>query len=174
MNNLTFFTATIIEWKSLLILDAYKQIIVDSLKYLKVKNKIKVYAFVIMPNHIHLVWKINNELNYSDIQRDFLKYTSQIIKFNLEKSNPEMLKQFYVGAKDRNYQIWQRNPLSIEILSREMAEQKINYIHKNPLMTKWKLAEEPHLYKYASAKFYFEGIDEFGILENYMNYDGCW
>ncbi|HEX2787813.1 MAG TPA: transposase [Ignavibacteria bacterium] len=174
MNNLVFFTATILEWKPLLTLDKYKNIIISSLKYLVENNKIKIYAFVIMPNHIHLIWKIKNELNYSDIQRDFLKYTSQMIKFDLEKTNVDLLNEFYVDAKDRKYQIWERNPLSIELISKEITEQKINYIHKNPLMPKWNLAEESHLYKYASTKYYLEGTDEFGILENYMNYDGCW
>ncbi len=168
-NSLYFFTATILEWKHLLKKDKYKDIIVQSLSYLHTKEKIKVYAFVIMPNHIHLVWKILRENNYSDIQRNFLKYTAQIIVSDLKKNHPELLNQFFVGAKDRDYQIWERNPLSIEIVSQYVAEQKINYIHKNPLAEKWKLAEEPQKYKYSSAKFYYEGIDEFGFLENYMN-----
>lgn len=168
-NSLYFFTATILEWKHLLKKDKYKDIIVQSLKYLHTKEKIKVYAFVIMPNHIHLVWKILGENNYSDIQRNFLKYTAQIILSDLKKYHTEVLKHFYVGAKDRDYQIWERNPLSIELISQYVAEQKINYIHGNPLAEKWKLAEEPQKYKYSSAKFYYEGIDEFGFLENYMN-----
>ena len=54
-----FFTATILEWQKLLKPHKYKQIILDSLKYLVEQKKVKVYAFVIMPNHIHLLWKIN-------------------------------------------------------------------------------------------------------------------
>jgi REP element-mobilizing transposase RayT len=122
-----------------------------------------------MPNHLHLVWKIINGYDYSAIQRDFLKYTGQMIKLDLQNNHPEVLKHFYVGAKDREYQIWERNPLSIEIISKEVAEQKINYIHKNPLSPKWNLAEEPAKYKYSSAAFYYDGNDEFGFLENYMN-----
>ena len=44
-----------------------------------------------------------------------------------------------------------------------------NYIHFNPVHPKWKLAGEPRQYKYSSAKLYYEDIDEFGILENYMD-----
>lgn len=168
-NSLYFFTATILEWKHLLKKDKYKDIIVQSLKYLHSKEKIKVYAFVIMPNHIHLVWKIVGDISYSDIQRNFLKYTAQIILSDLKKYHAEVLKHFYVGAKDREYQVWERNPLSIEIISQYVAEQKINYTHKNPLAEKWKLAEEPQKYKYSSAKFYYEGYDEFKFLSNYMN-----
>ncbi|MBS1515551.1 MAG: transposase [Bacteroidetes bacterium] len=167
-NTLYFFTATILEWKHLLKDNNYKVIITDTLKFLCTAEKIKVCAFVIMPNHIHLVWKILPDNNYSDIQRDFLKFTAKEIISRLKKDSPEYLKHFFVGARDRNYQIWERSPLSIEILSKEVAEQKINYIHKNPLTEKWKLADEPQHYKFSSAKFYYEGIDEFGFLENYM------
>ena len=98
-----------------------------------------------------------------------MKFVSKKIIANLKINHPETLINFYVGAKDRKYQIWERNPLSIEIISQNVAEQKISYIHKNPLTEKWKLADEPQKYKYSSAKYYYDGIDEFGFLENYMN-----
>ncbi len=135
-NALYFFTATILEWKHLLNKEKYKDIIIECLKFLSSKNKIRVYAFVIMPNHIHLVWKVFNGNNYSDIQRDFLKFTARKIISDLKINYPEVLQKIYVGAKDREYQIWERNPLSVEIISQNVAEQKINYIHKNPLAEK--------------------------------------
>ena len=74
----------------------------------------------------------------------------------------------YVGAKDRKFQLWERNPLSVPLLSQSVVEQKIIYIHNNPVREKWMLAEEPHKYKYSSASYYHTGVDEFGFLENYM------
>ena len=78
-------------------------------------------------------------------------------------------REFYVGAKDRKYKLWERNPLSVKLYTQKVIEQKINYIHFNPVHPKWKLAEEPQKYKYSSARFYYEDKDEFGFLENYMN-----
>ena len=49
-----FWTATINQWQYLLQHDRYKNVIIDSLKYLSEKGKIDVFAFVIMPNHVHL------------------------------------------------------------------------------------------------------------------------
>jgi hypothetical protein len=54
LEKIYFFTATILNWRKLLAPDKYKQMIVDSLKHLVDKQKIAVYAFVVMPNHIHL------------------------------------------------------------------------------------------------------------------------
>ncbi len=53
-----FFTATILEWKHLLADDRMKQIIVSSLQFLVNDRRVKVYGFVIMPNHIHIIWQI--------------------------------------------------------------------------------------------------------------------
>jgi len=58
LNKLYFYTATIIGWKHLLKPDKYKDVIIDSLKYLIKIKKIVVYGFVIMPNHIHLIWEL--------------------------------------------------------------------------------------------------------------------
>ena len=52
-----FFTATILEWKPLLSQNKYKIVIIDSLRYLTVNKKITLYAFVIMSNHLHLIWQ---------------------------------------------------------------------------------------------------------------------
>lgn len=163
-----FFHTDNFRMEKLLQPDKYKDIIIGSLKYLASHNKISVYAFVIMPNHIHIIWKILDQ-NYANVQRDFLKFTAQMIKSDLQQNHPEVLKLFYVNAKDRAYQIWERNPLSVEIINKSVSEQKVNYIHNNPLAEKWKLANEPQNYKYSSAKFYFEGFDEFEILTNYMD-----
>ena len=53
-----FFTATCLEWKNLLKLNKYKDIFVESLRFLVKEKRIFLYAFVIMQNHIHLVWQM--------------------------------------------------------------------------------------------------------------------
>ncbi len=71
------------------------------------EKRIEVNAFVIMSNHIHLIWQIQSGYKREDVQRDFLKFTSQTIKGDLQKNHPTVLEKFYVGAKDRKYQIWE-------------------------------------------------------------------
>ncbi len=80
--------------------------------------------------------------------------------------------QFYVNAKDRKYQIWERNALTSRLTSLELIEQKINYIHANPIRDKWQLADEITDYKYSSARFYYEGKDDWGFLTHYMDDSG--
>jgi len=91
-----FFTATVLEWKKLLSPDKYKDIIMDSLRFLVANKRIKLYGFVIMPNHLHLIWQMMDSIKQSDVQRDFLKYTAQQIKFDLQVNHPSVLKQLVV------------------------------------------------------------------------------
>lgn len=160
-----FFTATILEWKSLLSRDEYKEVIVGSLRFLVEAKRIRVYAFVIMYNHIHVIWQMYPEIDPSDVQRDFLKYTAQIIKADLRKHYPAVLELFKVRSMDRKYQFWERNALSIELRTPAVFLQKMNYIHRNPV--KAKLVATPSAYKYSSALFYQTGKDNWGFLTRY-------
>jgi len=94
--------------------DKYKNIIVNSLCFLVQDNRIMLNAFVIMPNHIHLIWQMKAGKKVNEVQRDFLKFTAQRIKADLSKNHPQVLAGFKVDATDREYQFWGRNPLSIE------------------------------------------------------------
>ena len=85
-------------------------------------NRVLVYAFVLMPNHTHLIWQMCGGIKASDVQRDFLKFTSQQIKFDLAKHHPEVLEHFRVDLKDRKYQIWENRPLSVSLWSEEVFE----------------------------------------------------
>ena len=167
-NYLQFFTVTNLLWKKLLQPDKYKQIIIDSLKFSVENKRVKVYGFVIMPNHIHLIWRIDESHKLEDVKRDFLKYTAQMIKFDLMENHPQVLPHFEVNLRDRKYQFWERNPLIIDLYSRKVLSQKLNYIHANPLQEKWQLAKTPEEYWFSSSRFYETGIDDFGFLTHYL------
>ena len=168
IKNYFFFTATNLEWKHLLKNDKYKDNIIESFKFIVKERRVRIFAFVIMPNHFHTVWKINDDIERPDFQRDLLKFTGQTILREMKKNHLNIYESLYVGAKDRKYQFWERNPLSVPLFSQKVVEQKINYIHANPVRSNWNLAFEPQDYKYSSARYYYLGKDEFGFLENYM------
>ncbi|MBX9853783.1 MAG: hypothetical protein K2X86_18720 [Cytophagaceae bacterium] len=53
--------------------------------------------------------------------------------------------------------------------SREKVEQKLDYIHLNPLGERWNLARHPEDYYWSSARFYETEHDDFGFLTHYMH-----
>ena len=82
-----FFTASIKGSYLLLQHDKYKDIIISSLAFLVKDKRIKLFAFCIMPDHIHLIWQMQPLIHPQHVQRDFLKYTAQQIKLDLQKES---------------------------------------------------------------------------------------
>lgn len=110
-----FLTVTCLEWKHVLAEDRYKDIITDSLTYLAKSNCVYVYAFVIMSNHFHLIWQMVGDYKRDHVQRDFLKYTSQQTLKVMKSEKSDLLGALLVNAKDRKYQVWERNSLSVPL-----------------------------------------------------------
>ena len=160
-----YFTATIYEWQNVLAKDNHKDIIIDSLQFLVNDKRIELNAFVIMSNHIHLIWQALTGFTPSAIQASFMKYTAQQIKRSLIKNKPDILETFKVNKYDREYQIWKREPLGIELLNESMLKQKLEYIHCNPVRAG--LCTVPEDYYYSSAKFYLDGTNSFEMLTHF-------
>ena len=162
-----FWTCTIKGWKKLLAPDKYKKIITDSLKQLVDRELISLYSFVIMPNHVHLVWHLH-KLNGKEMPHaSFNKSSAHLIVKDLKLNHTKILPHFQVNEKERQFRIWQRDPLAILMDSKLKVEQKIEYIHLNPLQGKWNLASFPEDYQWSSAKFYETGTDNFDMLADY-------
>ncbi len=71
-----FLTITCLEWTHILKEDRFKDIVIDSLRFLSKEERIQVFGFVIMSNHFHLIWQMLGDHKLDDVQRDFLKFTS--------------------------------------------------------------------------------------------------
>jgi putative transposase len=89
------------------------------------------------------------------------------MKLHMLKNDLEILVNFKSNRQDRKYQIWKDRPLSIELRHDKIVEQKMNYLHNNPIQAKWKLAEKPEDYKYSSWGFYVYGKSEYDFLTNF-------
>ena len=161
-----FWTATINQWQHLLGQDEYKDVIIDSLQYLADSGKIDVFAFIIMPNQIHLIWHLNEPNGKESPQGSLLKYTAHLFKKKLQKEDREKLESYKVNSSTKNYEFWQRDSLAVPVFTREVALQKLKYIHNNPLAEYWQLAKHPCDYKYSSAKYYELNERNFTFLED--------
>jgi len=162
-----FITITNYNWIPLLKNDYHKDIIIESLKKRIELEQVNIYAFVIMPNHMHLIWQLHDGIHKNNFQRDFLKFTARSILWFMRMNDDTKLSLLKVNAADRKFQVWERNSLSIDLYSEKVLLQKLTYIHQNPIQEKWRLATLPEDYKYSSAAFYETGIDTFGILTHF-------
>jgi putative transposase len=170
LGHVYFWTATIHQWIPLLDNDEYKQLIVSYLKKLSEEGFITVYAFVIMPNHMHLIWQ-QQRLNGKELPKSsLLKFTGHEF---LKKAKMEGRSHlFAVQAANKKHEIWQRDSLGIQLYSYRVMRQKLDYLHQNPVRGKWQLAQDYLGYQWSSVRFYETGIDEFGFLTNIFDVFG--
>lgn len=149
-----FWTATIYRWQTLLDDDRYKEIIIDSLAHLSRQGYMDVFAFVIMPNHVHFIWKDLRMNGKEQPHASFLKYSGHLFLHMLREEDPGRLLHFQVNASNRKYCFWQRDSLAFPLYSRRIAFQKLRYIHRNPNAKRWHLVDDVCDYKYSSVRFY--------------------
>ena len=160
-----FLTFTVIDWVDVFTRKEYKLEIVDSMNYCILNKGLIVYGWVIMSNHMHCIWQAKEGYKLSDIIRDFKKFTAKRI-INMIEHGPEsrkvwLLKKFEYAAKrlkrNKYYKFWKDDNHAIYIgdLDTSLAEQKLDYIHNNPV--KAMIVEKPYEYIFSSATDYADG-----------------
>jgi len=82
----------------------------------------------------------------------------------LQQNHPAVLEKFRVNVKDSQYQLWEHRPLSVPLWSGSVFEQKLNYLHQNPVQEKWRLSDLPENYFYSSARYYLLNQDDWKFI----------
>jgi REP element-mobilizing transposase RayT len=153
-----FTTSTVKDWYPLLNHELFRNIVMGSIVFLIDQNRIKLHGYVIMPNHLHLIFTVLDPFHLHEIFRDFHKFTSQQILKILRNEGLNQLIRFQSDYADRKYQIWQTTHAPKEIVSFPFYRQKLEYIHWNPCNERWKLCEKPEDYPFSSAADYLSEI----------------
>ena len=116
-----------------------------------------LFAFVIMPNHNHLIGKFSEKYPLSDTMRDFKKFTARQIYGQFQVKGNEKVLSFLRKegqAVKQEYKIWEDGYDARDVFSTKFLQQKIDYIHHNPCRPQWKLVESPEDYLWSTAGFY--------------------
>ena len=165
-----FVSFAVVEWIDVLTRNEYKDIIIDSLHYCQKEKGMEVFAWCIMTNHVHLIFRSVHEQKPELILGDLKRHTSKVIVKSIidnprESRKDWLLEQFKKAASKssnvNDYQFWRHNNKPIELWSNKVIDEKINYIHNNPVEEG--LVFRPQDYVYSSAIDY---SGEKGILDN--------
>ena len=120
-----------------------------------------------MPNHIHLLWE-QLCMNGKELPKhSFEKFTAKCLLNKMKADKDASLLDYAAGSTDKQYNIWQRDPLAVNVFNRQMATQMLDYMHLNPLQPHWLLCVDPAEYKFSSARFYERNDNEFGLLTHF-------
>jgi len=173
-NALHYITFTVVGWIDVFSKDEYRKIIIDSLIYCQNERGLVLNAYVIISNHIHLICYTKEPFILSDFVRDFKKFTSksiiEAIQSNTYESRKEwMLRLFAYYAKynknNKTYQFWQQDCHAIELVSPKWVNQKLAYIHLNPVRNGLVNKAEDFIYSSACAYTGQESILDIQLLE---------
>ena len=168
--NVFFITTTCYKFMKLLAVGNSFQIVSESLVFCNHKYNVQLLGYVIMPNHIDLLLHFDKNEHRSDYMRDFKKFTATKIRQEVERIHPKHLDKLRYSTRSQVFKIWQDRFDEFGIETKEIFEQKLDYIHNNPLQGKWFLAKETHLYKYSSANFYETGNNTDLEVKHYLNF----
>ena len=158
VSHLYFITASVIGWNHLFTSPTYIDIPLNSLAWLQQQKRILLFAFVIMPSHLHAIIKPVSDSIGAAVQQ-FGSFTAHEMLKRLRQDNQkDLLNLFQQNRRDRRHEhsIWQ-DIQAKNIFSMDVLQQKLEYIHQNPVAKEWNLVKDRADYPYSSAGYYDYG-----------------
>lgn len=165
-----FITITCVNWVDLFTRLNHRYTIINALKYCQEYKGLEVFAYCIMPSHIHLICSADDGEKLSNIMRDFKKHTSKELINNITnepESRREWLLELFAKAcehlkREQKYKVWQDGYHAEIIETPKFMYGKLHYIHNNPVVDK--MVEKPEDYIFSSARNYADLDNEFDVF----------
>ncbi|MFD2161501.1 transposase [Paradesertivirga mongoliensis] len=164
-----FITFSVVNWIDVFTRESYKQLLIESLDFCIKEKGLILHAWIIMSNHVHLIASAKGGFELAALIRDLKKFTSRMIIESIGSNGQESRKEWMIwmfkraGAANSNnkvYQFWQQDNHPIELSTNEMMDQRLNYLHENPVRAG--IVNFASHYKYSSAVDYYE--ERLGLL----------
>ncbi|HHX08384.1 MAG TPA: transposase [Chloroflexi bacterium] len=162
-----FVTFTIVDWLPVFINPEATEIVYDSLRFCHANKYLRIHAYVIMPNHVHLLVSdadFENE-RLGKTLTEFRKFTGNKLAEYIDANLSEALSQTTRAKQlnDRIRQVWQPGWHAEALASEQFLMQKLNYIHENPV--KKGFVTLPEHWRHSSAGYWINGeIGEIPIV----------
>ena len=166
-----FISFAVVEWLDVFTRNEYKNIIIDSLHYCQKEKGMEIFAWCIMTSHIHLIFSSAGEQKPEFLIGDFKLFTSKAIVKAIIENPQESRKEFLLeqfrkaGNSSSNvnqYQFWRHDNHPVELWSNKVIDEKIDYIHKNPVEAGLVFRAEDYMYSsaadYAGEKGLLNGV----------------
>jgi putative transposase len=167
-----FISFATVYWIDVFIRNEYKEIVIESWKYCQKEKGLVIYAWIIMSSHVHMIIS-SKENKLEDIVRDMKSYTSGKLKRTIIEHQGESRKEWMLWMMERagrknsnnnNFQFWQQHNKPIELSDNKIMDQKLDYIHNNPVVEG--IVDNPEDYVYSSARDYcgIKGLIDIELL----------
>jgi putative transposase len=166
-----FVTATVVAWIDVFTRNDYKDVLLDSIRHCQKHQGLHVHAWILMPNHLHMIYSVAEEKDPALVLKNIKSFTAlkiidAVINNQKESRKGWMLDLFEKNGKANKsnfrFQFWQHENHPVLLDTNEMLEQRINYLHDNPVRAGF--VTQPEDWLYSSAIDYYSE-NEKGLLE---------
>ncbi len=118
--------------------ERFPKIFFENLDFNCRKHDFSLYGFCLLPDHFHLLGHLPEKRKISDFLRDFKGFTAKQILDVLKAGNSPLLSRLRVKSqtgrrKDSRYRIFQEDTFIYNIFSESKLQEKLNYVHYNPV-----------------------------------------
>jgi len=158
-----FVSFAVVDWVDVFTRKEYREIVIQSLEYCQEQKGLELYSWCLMTNHVHLIFSAA-ECNPSELLRDFKKYTSKSILKAIQENDKESRRDWMLeiferagraNSRNSKYQFWRQDNQPKECFGERFIDQKLDYIHNNPVEAG--IVEKSEEYIYSSARDYYFG-----------------
>ena len=158
-NHLYFITTSATGHAPIFRRELIKRILIDSLNTGRILGQYELFAFVIMPNHIHWIIRCLVPMTPDAAVREYKKATANLIirQYECEGNNAVLAYLAAAAPPGQSHAVWEDDYQAKNVYTPDFLRQKLTYIHNNPLQPHWQLAERAEEYIWSSAGFYLAG-----------------
>jgi len=166
-----FVTSTVVDWIDVFTRNIYRDILLDSFRFCQQNQGLQLHAWVLMPNHFHLICSFINNVNPGMVLKNIKSFTAMKIIDAIINNPHESRKNWMLDLFEKNgqrmksnfrFQFWQHENHPILLANKEMYNQRIDYLHENPARAGF--VKHPIDWKHSSAIDYYIDNGK-GLLE---------
>ena len=142
-----FVTFSTWQRRRLFVVENYVRLLLQTIYRYRREGCYQLHSFVVMPEHVHLL--------VSESERGDLSTVMQAIKQGYTRRVLAHLGRSHADVSANDHHIWQRRFYDFAVWTAEKRNEKLHYIHQNPV--KRGLVSKPEEWRWSSARYYLLG-----------------
>ncbi len=153
-----FITSTVVDWIDVFTRNIYKDILLDSFRFCQEKQGLQIHAWVLMPNHFHMICFFINNANPGMVIKNIKSFTAMKLIDAVINNPHESRKKWMLDLFEKNgvnkksnfrFQFWEHENHPILLDTESKFKQRFTYLHENPVRAGF--VREPQDWFYSSA-----------------------
>jgi putative transposase len=150
-----FVTATVVDWIDVFTRNIYRDILLNSFRFCQLNQGLQVHAWVLMPNHFHMICSFINNSNPGLVIKNIKSFTAIKLIDAIINNQQESRKQWMLDLFEQNgkanksnyrFQFWKHENHPVLLNNEKMYVQRLNYLHENPVRAGFVTGPQDWLY----------------------------